>query len=329
MRLHERLQAIFACRLDSTSKVVLVVIAEALNTGDEDQPCWLGVDTIAERAGCSRSTAFATLDGLQRSGVVRVEQREGSSSRRWISWSDLAAAESPPSKRGGARRRVDPSEHRTGSDVDPSEHRTPPVRTLDGGSPNTGLGESEHRTPPVRTSDPNQEGNQEGNHGARARPAPSPLALVPLDASPPKRKAKGKVTVDPEAWQRCADLWADVSGKARTLDPAKGEGRNLGEALTRQGSRLELRLAFLASPAGRRHADFVRERSLSLSNVTRAASPWCATLDVEAEEWDRAGRPNMQARASPPQRKAVGGGGFWSAFDDEQQRGGEVFDGDF
>lgn len=157
---------------------------------------------------------------------------------------------------------------------------------------------------------------------------PPALLLVPDPPAPeakPKRKGKPPpAAVDPEAVTRCLDLWAAVSGRREGATPGKGLHKAVGDALA-SGLNVELRLAYLASLNGTGTAGWAKANGVKLSAFLRAKSKLTDPLDAEAEEWDAAGRPvalsPMPARAGP--KKA---GGFWQAFD-EEQGGGEVFDG--
>lgn len=157
------------------------------------------------------------------------------------------------------------------------------------------------------------------------------LLLVPDPPAPevkPKRKGKTPkrppLDSSPEAITRCLDAWFVVSGQRQGLRPGEGLHKAVGDALA-SGLNVELRLAYLVSLNGTGTAGWAKSNGVKLSAFLRAKSKLTDPLDAEAEEWDAAGRPvaltPMPARASP--KKAAG---FWQAFD-EEQGGGEVFDG--
>ena len=78
MKLHERLAAIMDCHLDCTARMVLVVIADRLDTDDPLRPVWMSAETIADRSGASRRTVITTLQRLASIGVLTESRRQRS-----------------------------------------------------------------------------------------------------------------------------------------------------------------------------------------------------------------------------------------------------------
>ena len=94
MRLHERMAAIMASKLEMSSKMVLTVLASHMSD-DEGRPVWPSVETIAAMAGGSKQVVSVILTKLEARGIVVVTAHAvpgRSTARRAIDWEALASA---------------------------------------------------------------------------------------------------------------------------------------------------------------------------------------------------------------------------------------------
>jgi hypothetical protein len=101
MKPQDRTRAILLSKVETSLRIVLVVLADAML--EERETCWLAVETIAERAGlCERQTR-EVLNSAEERGIVRRWSGEHKSRDIAIDWEVLAQAEPPKSTRGGSR----------------------------------------------------------------------------------------------------------------------------------------------------------------------------------------------------------------------------------
>jgi biotin operon repressor len=179
MTVHQRVLAVQACALEPGARFVVMTLALALDAARPEDGTTLPLDDLCERTGMSRSTINAHLAELVRLGVVtRTRTRMYTVTR--IDFEALAAVSAKETRRGGDRRPVRSSDggcpdtghetsgHRT------SEHRTSDVRTSDTERPNIGHETSGHRTSDVRTSDPIRLGSVSAPSDPSPPPNPSP-----------------------------------------------------------------------------------------------------------------------------------------------------------
>jgi hypothetical protein len=83
------------------------------------------------------------------------------------------------------------------------------------------------------------------------------------------------------------------------------------EALDKAARKIELRLAYVASPAGSGEREFVRSRGIKLTALLWSGKKesWAARISVDAEQWDADGRSTEAETARPTAAKSWGGGG--------------------
>ncbi len=100
MRLHERLAAIRAARLDAVNKSILSVLAGYAGD-DEERPVWPSVVTIASDAGVNKDTVTARMAALGALGLIVCVQkhRMGHNARYRVAWDLVAAADARPARR--------------------------------------------------------------------------------------------------------------------------------------------------------------------------------------------------------------------------------------
>lgn len=100
MKPQDRTRAIFTSKVEPTMRLLLAVLADFMN---EQDVCWPGAETVAERTGlCERQTRDLLNDAEVR-GLIRRTARDHKVRDITIEWEVLAAAPAPATKRGGAR----------------------------------------------------------------------------------------------------------------------------------------------------------------------------------------------------------------------------------
>jgi hypothetical protein len=129
----DRTRAILLSKVESSLRIVLVVLSDAMT--EERETCWLKVETIAERSGlCERQVRDLLADAEGRK-LIRRWEGEHKSRDIAIEWDALAKAEAPASARGGARVKgaktapqpAKTAPETTGKDCHPDRQSLPPA----------------------------------------------------------------------------------------------------------------------------------------------------------------------------------------------------------
>jgi hypothetical protein len=129
----DRTRAILLSKVESSLRIVLVVLSDAMT--EERETCWLKVETIAERSGlCERQVRDLLADAEERK-LIRRWEGEHKSRDIAIEWDALAKAQAPSSARGGARTKgaktapqpAKTAPQDTGKDCHPDRQSLPPA----------------------------------------------------------------------------------------------------------------------------------------------------------------------------------------------------------
>lgn len=115
----ERTRAILVSRADTSIKVVLLAIADAMH--EDRLTSWLSVETIANRASLCERQARAVLREAEQLGVLHRWKGEHAQRNCEIRWDVLAALTTVPSKRGGSRKQAKTAGHHANTATPPEE----------------------------------------------------------------------------------------------------------------------------------------------------------------------------------------------------------------